>query len=128
MFRLPAIRTAECHLAHTPKVWMYRFDYPSPAHDGRLGACHSLDIPFVWGTYALPAMRRFCGGEDAVARLSERVMARYLAFARSGDPNVDGDEHWPVYEQEARRTMVFDVETRLAEAPLDATRALWERD
>ena len=128
MFRLPAIRTAECHLAHTPKVWMYRFDYPSPAHDGRLGACHSLDIPFVWGTYALPAMRRFCGGEDAVARLSARVMARYLAFACSGDPNVEGDEHWPVYDQAARRTMVLDVETRVAEAPLDATRALWERD
>ncbi len=67
-FRIPAIRTAECRLrahaaeggrsveatdsgASTAKapVWMYRFDHESPAREGRLQACHSLDIPFVWG-------------------------------------------------------------------------------
>ena len=127
MFRLPAIRTAECHGKHTAAVWMYRFDRPSPAHDGRLGACHSLDIPYVWGTYGLPAMRRFCGNDEAVGRLSERVMGAYLAFARSGEPQIDGVP-WPTYDggdAGRRTTMLFDDEPQTAEAPFDATRALW---
>ena len=124
MFRLPAIRTAECHLAHTPAVWMYRFDRPSPAHDGRLGACHSLDIPYVWGTHGLPAMRRFCGGDAGVARLSARMMACWLAFARGGEPVVDGVA-WPTYSVDERATLLFDDEPQLANAPFDASRRLW---
>src|SRR4029453_9729928 len=50
MFRIPAIRTAELHSHHTRATWMYVFDYESPALEGRLGACHSLDVPFVFGT------------------------------------------------------------------------------
>ena len=130
MFRLPAIRTAECHLAHTPDVWMYRFDRPSPAHGGRLGACHSLDIPYVWGTYGLPAMRRFCGEDDAVARLSAKAMASWLSFARTGTPTVDGIS-WPRYQAGGggkagrRGTLLLDDKPQLAEAPFDATRELW---
>ena len=126
MFRLPAIRTAECHAAHTSTVWMYRFDRESPARDGRLGACHSLDIPFVWGTYALPAMQRFCGTDDGVARLSRQVMASYLAFARHGDPNNELVPAWPVYEPMRRATMLFDDEVGVADAPLDGIRAFCE--
>ena len=126
MFRLPAIRTSECHLAHTPNVWMYRFDRASPAHDGRLGACHSLDIPFVWGTHGLADMRRFCGTGQAVSELSERVMASYLAFARAGDPNHATIPSWPRYDVASRATLLFDDETSVANAPLDAIRAFWE--
>lgn len=128
MFRLPAIRTAQCHLAHTPTVWMYRFDRESPARGGRLQACHSLDIPFVWGTYRLPAMQRFCGSGDGVARLSERVMASYLAFARYGDPNADPESPWPTYDTSRRPTLLFDDEVRVDNAPLDAIRAFWEEE
>ena len=129
MFRLPAIRTAECHLAHTPQVWMYRFDRPSSARGGRLGACHSLDIPYVWGTHGLPAMRRFCGEGEAVARLSASVMASWLSFARDGTPAMDGVP-WPRYQADGavtagRQTLLLDDEPRLAEAPFDATRQLW---
>ena len=125
MFRLPAIRAAEAHAAHTGTVWMYRFDRESPARDGRLQACHSLDIPFVWGTYELPAMQRFCGTGESVRRLSARVMASYLAFARHGDPNNDLVPDWPVYEPTRRATMLFDDEVRVADAPLDGIRAFW---
>ena len=129
MFRLPAIRTAECHLEHTPAVWMYRFDRPSPARGGRLGACHSLDIPYVWGTYGLPAMRRFCGEGEAVARLSASVMDIYLSFARDGTPAIDSGP-WPTYQAggagtAGRQTLLLDDEPRLAKAPFDATRQLW---
>ena len=126
MFRLPAIRTAECHRHHTESVWMYRFDRASPAHGGRLGACHSLDIPFVWGTYGLPAMRRFCGADAAVAALSQGLMSSYVAFARHGNPNTEALPHWPTYNPDSRTTMLLDDEPSVVDAPLDDIRALWE--
>ena len=144
MFRIPAIRTAECRLrAHAAErgrsedakgpgastvkapVWMYRFDHESPAREGRLQACHSLDIPFVWGTCALPRMQRFCGTGEEVERLSRRVMASYLAFARSGNPANEEVPDWPEYDVDARRTMLFAQTPEVAAAPMDAVRQLW---
>ena len=124
MFRIPAARTAECHLAHSSNVWMYRFDHESPA-DPALQSCHSLDIPFVWGTYGIEAMQRFCGQGDAIASLSHSLMSRYLAFARTGNPNTPDAPDWPTYETTNRPTMLFDAETQVANAPLDASRRLW---
>ncbi len=125
MFRIPAARTAECHLRHSSNVWMYRFDHESPA-DPALQSCHSLDIPFVWGTYGIKAMQRFCGKGEAVASLSRSLMSRYLAFARTGDPNTAGAPEWPTYETTHRATMLFDdAGSRVANAPLDASRQLW---
>ena len=124
MFRLPAIRTAEAHLAHTDDVWFYRFDYESPAHEGGLGSCHSLDIPFVWGTYGLDDMRRFCGTGDAVAELSSQLMRAYLAFAHHGDPNHAGIPAWSRYTVDARTTLIFDTDVRPIDAPLDDIRKL----
>ncbi len=125
MFRLPAIRTAEAHLAHTPDVWFYRFDFGSPAHDGALGSCHSLDIPFVWGTHGLPDMQRFCGTSPAVATLSTQLMNAYLAFAHHGDPNHEGIPTWVRYTPLDRTTMLFDEEVRPVDAPLDEIRKLY---
>ena len=125
MFRMPAIRTAECHLAHTGNVWMYRFDHPSPAHEGRLGACHSVDIPFVWGTHGLPELQRFCGEGEDVARLSNRVMAAWLAFARHGDPNTDALPPWPAYDALNRATMLLRGDAGTEHAPFEHARQLW---
>ena len=124
MFRIPAIRTADAHRQHTPNVWMYRFDWESPAQDGRLHACHSLDIPFVWGTYDIERMKRFCGVGDRVARLSDRLMHAYVAFAHTGNPNHDGIPAWPRYA-ESRSTMRFDEDISPSDAPMDATREFW---
>ena len=126
MFRMPAIRTADCQGEHTHQIWMYRFDHESPAHEGRLGSCHSLDIPFVWGTYGLADMQRFCGTGGNVERLSQRLMASYLAFARSGDPATADTGEWPHYESERRATMLLGDEFQVADAPLDAVRGFWE--
>ena len=127
MFRIPAIRTADAHREHTANVWMYRFDWESPAHEGRLHACHSLDIPFVWGTYDSDRMRRFCGDGTSVVELSDRLMRSYLAFAHTGNPNHDGLPHWPRYD-ESRSTMCFGENDSLVGAPMDSTRAFWLAD
>ena len=125
MFRMPAIQTAECHLEHSTNVWMYRFDHESPAQDGKLQACHSLDIPFVWGTYEIPTMQRFCGTGNHIASISEAVMQSYLRFARTGNPNNDLIPDWPTYDRSSRATILFNQEMEIANAPLDSVREYW---
>lgn len=125
MFRIPAIRTAELQAAQGAPTWMYRFDHPSPALEGRLGACHSIDIPFVWGTHDADNMPRFCGIGPEVAALSELLMDTYLAFARSHDPGNVHLPDWPRYAVESRATMLLDSESRVELDPGAAVRELW---
>ncbi len=126
MFRIPAIRTASLHSAHTPQTWMYLFEYPSPALDGGMGSCHSLDIPFIWGTYGVENMKRFCGEGPSVDALSQTMMSIYLAFAKNGDPSSSMVPDWPAYTTESRATMRLGETCRVEEAPMDAERVLWE--
>lgn len=126
LFRMPAIRTAELHQRHGAPCWFYRFDYRSPAAEGKLGACHSLDIPFVFGTLHTEPMPRFCGTGPRVARLSEELMDTYLAFARCGDPGHDALPAWPHYDIEDRSTLVFDVpDSFVTSLPEDPLREFW---
>ena len=50
-FRVPSIRAADAHVRHEPRTYVYLFGWPSPALDGWLGACHVLEIPFVFGIH-----------------------------------------------------------------------------
>ncbi len=126
MFRIPAVKTAEAQSRHTPEVWSYRFDYPSPAYEGRLGSCHSLDIPFIWGTYEAENMKRFCGdASPELAALSETMMQTYLAFARSGDPSNEHLPDWPAYDVEHRAVMTLNHDSEIVNAPADEERDFW---
>ncbi len=126
MFRIPAVKTAEAQARHTREVWSYRFDYPSPAYDGRLGSCHSLDIPFIWGTYEAENMQRFCGdASPELESLSETMMQTYLAFARTGNPNNARLPEWPVYEAADRAVMTLNQDCEVVRAPADEERAFW---
>jgi para-nitrobenzyl esterase len=123
MARVPADRLAEAQAAHQRQVFMYRFDWRSPAANGALGACHALELPFVFGTQRLvPA---FAGkGPDADA-LATKVVDAWLAFARSGDPSTDA-LHWPPFDAERRSTMILDRECRVEERPQEAERRCWD--
>jgi len=123
MFRIPADRLAESQATHLPQVFAYRFDWRSPIADGALGACHALDLPFVFGTHRLvPA---FVGeGPDADA-LATTVSDAWVAFARTGNPSTDA-LHWPAFDAESRKTMILDRECRVEERPREAERRCWD--
>src|SRR6185503_135813 len=48
-FRMGALRFAELQEAAGRPAYVYRFDWPSAAYGGALGACHGLEMPFVFG-------------------------------------------------------------------------------
>ena len=123
-FRIPGIRTADLHRAHTPEVWSYLFDYRSPAMGGKLGSVHSLDIPFAFGTLTAEGMDEFCGSGAAVERLSGQIMDMWIGFARTGSPAHAGLPDWPCYA-DARETMRLGLDPRIDADPLSKQRTVW---
>ncbi len=126
MFRIPEIRFAEEYLVHNSNVYNYLFTWPSPAFKGKLGSCHIMEIPFVFGTIDLPKADLFFGKGPEADTLSENIMDSWITFARTGNPNHDGIPKWPSYDVEKRSTMVFGKEFKVIERYLDKERATWD--
>jgi para-nitrobenzyl esterase len=126
VFRIPAIRLLEAQARHQPRTWAYLMCWESPMMDGALGACHGIDVPFVFGSLARKGARMLAGEGPEAERLQSHMMEAWLAFARSGDPNPDGFPTWEPFDDTRRATMLFDRESAVEDAPLDAERRAWE--
>lgn len=130
MFRRASIDNAEAASTAGPGGWLYRFDLPSTAMGGALGATHASEIAFTFNSFASedpnPALAFHDGSEPVVQDLARRWSDTVLAFARSGDPNGGGLPEWPRYTSAGQASLVLDAESRIADGALDADgRALW---
>lgn len=126
VFRMPAIRLAEGQVRQGAPVWMYRFDWESPAFGGVLGAAHAMDIPFVWNTLDTPLSRTFTGDSPSRQELSDQMHAAWASFIRSGTPAVASLPAWPPYDLDRRATMIFSDTLHVVDNPQGQVRALWE--
>jgi para-nitrobenzyl esterase len=105
-------------------VYMYRFDWQSPAFNGNLGATHGLEIPFF--TDNVDVMPVMTHGLPAAAVLAKKVSSACIAFARTGTPSMAGVPLWSPYSEQNRATMLFDNESKLAIDPIsEDVRTLW---
>jgi para-nitrobenzyl esterase len=125
-FRFPATQLAEAQATHRPKTFMYQVDWESPARGGALGACHAIEIPFVFGTVGKTGNDRMSGTGPDAERLAEQMMDAWIAFARSGEPGHDGIGEWPAYDTTDRQTMIFGRRCGAQPAPFEEERAVWE--
>jgi para-nitrobenzyl esterase len=118
-FRRAAMIQAERKaMQGTAPVYMYQWDWPSPAFGGRYGATHGLDVG--------ASFREARHGND-LARVAHELSSAWVAFARSGNPNTDALPAWPVYDVRSRATMVFDTPTRLEHDPRSELRQFWDQ-
>jgi para-nitrobenzyl esterase len=124
-FRMPHVRMSEFRANTAHNTWMYLFAFQSPVEDGRFGAAHAMDIPFVFGTLDVPNVHNLIGDAPERARLRDAMQNAWLAFARTGNPNHAGLPDWPKYEPGLRATMRFEVDSRLEHDPLSAERQAW---
>ena len=125
VFRQPAVRLAEAQLAHDARVAMYRFDLGSTAMGGALGACHAIDVPFVFDNLDRGGVDLLLGGvDDGTRRLAARTRAAWAAVAHAGAPAHDGLD-WPAYDTDQRLTCVLDRTPQVAADPDAALRSLW---
>lgn len=109
VFRLPSVRLADAHAQAAGRgtgTFAYYFTWASPLFGGALGACHALEIPFVFGTVASPAVQAFTGGGDGALELSAAMRQAWGTFARSGIPDPGGPS-WPHWSPAGRPTMVL---------------------
>jgi para-nitrobenzyl esterase len=120
VFRIPALRLLEAQRPHQPRCFAYLFTWPSPALDGRLGACHAIEVPFVFGQVHDARSAQLVGEGPAAERLAERMMDAWLAFARDADPG------WPAYDEAKRATMVLGRDSVLDSDPWGAERRVWD--
>lgn len=123
IFRIPDINIAEAQSKHNSNVFFYIFTWPSPLVKG---ACHIVEIPFVFGTVGIPGMKYIVGKGSEVNILSEKIMDCWIAFARSGNPNHGKIPKWPVYDTENRATMMIGKEFKVVNAPYEKEREIWD--
>ncbi|HET6795350.1 MAG TPA: carboxylesterase/lipase family protein [Acidimicrobiales bacterium] len=124
MFRQHSIALAETHGATQPDVWMYLFTWPSTAFGGALGACHALELPFVFGTLEGPTST-LTGVGEAADHLSEVMQDAWIRFAREGAPGTPDGVDWPRYEPGDRLTLELGRRVEVLLAPEEEERLLW---
>jgi len=120
--RVPALRLADAHAPASGATYMYEFAWPSPIMDGRLGACHALEIPFVFDTLDLGHGQMMGGalGQNPPQHLADVMHRAWIDFASHGDPG------WPRYDLDRRHVMRLDVQPSVVEDPYAGERALWD--
>ncbi|MFC7220658.1 carboxylesterase/lipase family protein [Streptomyces polyrhachis] len=114
-YRVPAIRLAEA----VPGSYVYEFAWRSPRFGGRLGACHALELPFVFDRLQDPSYAPLLGPAPPQP-LADAMHRAWIAFARTGDPG------WPAYDKAGRTTMVFADDCAPKKDPRAQERLLWE--
>lgn len=124
MFRVPTQRLLAAQSAQAGEVHAAQFDWPSPLLGGVVGACHVVDVPFVFGVTNTPVGAYFTGGGDAAEALSRQVMHAWATFARTGRPaGLDGLD-WPAYGAQ-RRAMAIGPAPRVIDFPARDVLDFW---
>ena len=113
-FRVPAARLAAAHHAAGGVVHQYEFAWPTPVAD--LGACHALELGFVFDTLGVGSPM---AGDAAPTSVADEMHRAWVAFGTDGDPG------WAAWTPAHRAVMTFDVESGVVEAPRADELDLW---
>ena len=125
-FHISAIRTAEAQSIQNPNTYMYLFTWPSPFMDGKFGAFHTCEIPFVFGILDKPDWNLFSDTSEEAKKHSEKIMDSWIAFARTGSPSHSGIPDWPKYDVVKRSTMLLGKEIKVVDDPYGKERKAWD--
>jgi para-nitrobenzyl esterase len=106
VFRWPARQFAA---AHQGRTHVYEFDWRSPACGGELGACHAIELPFVFDTLACATGPQGFAGEAPPQDLADRIHALWVGFA------TDGLLPWPEYDRDTRQVHQLSANVTLSE-------------
>jgi para-nitrobenzyl esterase len=115
-FGIPCLRVAEARDSNT---WVYRFDYPAPADNHKLGACHAAEIPFVFDTATREDVRPLIGDTpaQAVADTAHRI---WVDFITTGNPG------WAAYDTGSRTIALIADSISAVDDPAGDERARWD--
>jgi len=116
LLRIPVNRLADARVGRPGPAFVYEFAWPSPVQ--RLGACHGLELGFVFDTLDAPDTRALTGS-DAPQDLASAMHAAWVSFAATGSPG------WTEWNAE-RPVMTFGAEgAAVVRAPREEERRVW---
>ena len=122
MFRQIAVHIASSQHSNGVPAYNYLFTWNSPAANGTLGACHALEVRFVFGTND----PMFCGSGPSADKLSQLIQDAWTTFARKGNPSTKSMGKWLKYGT-ARNTMIISEHCHLEKRVLEEERRAWEK-
>ena len=120
-FWRPSLDVASARSALGAPTWLYRFDWPTPAFGGLLGACHGIEIPFAFHSLRVPSAEVFLGDGPEREAIADAIHGAWVDVARRGDPG------WPRYDVDRRPTMRFDVTSEVVPDLDGELRRCWAR-
>ncbi|MEU7347067.1 carboxylesterase family protein [Streptomyces bacillaris] len=125
LLRVPLNRLADARTGAEGATYVYEFGWPTPVQ--RLGACHALELGFVFDTLAHPDTMALTG-PDAPQELADAMHRAWVDFATTGDPGWPSwDARRPVRSFGANGTDGTDGPAVVL-APRDDELRSWERD
>jgi para-nitrobenzyl esterase len=115
-FRLPMLAIAEVRTGGPAPTYVYEFAWPSPVTG--LGACHSLEIPFVFDNLSASGAELVIG-TDRPQHLASQMHEAWIAFARKGDPG------WRAFDQDFPVQVFADAGAAVELDPRGDERTIW---
>ncbi|MFI1213369.1 carboxylesterase/lipase family protein [Streptomyces sp. NPDC020802] len=116
LLRVPLHRLADARRAPS---YVYEFAWPSNVPG--LGACHALELGFVFDTVGVPEAARLAGS-GAPQDLADAMHSAWVRFA------VDGDPGWAAWD-DTHPVRVFGAgEPEVVRGPRDREVGLWEAE
>ena len=116
LLRIPLQRLAD---ARPGSSYVYEFAWPSNLPD--LGACHALELGFVFDTGDVPESAKLAG-EGAPKELADAMHSAWVRFAAEGDPG------WPAWNA-SRPVRVFGADgPPVVHGARDRELALWDAE
>ncbi|MCM2999818.1 carboxylesterase family protein [Paenibacillus cellulositrophicus] len=114
LYTIGALQFAQALASSGTQVWMYRLRAGSA-----LGATHGYEGSLIhWDPETQPSVALATGDPYAVPAeqypLARSMREAWVAFIRSGDPNIDALPAWPVYGKKSA-IMVLDTASRVAD-------------
>jgi para-nitrobenzyl esterase len=106
LLRIPALKTARLKADQKgAPVYNYLFAWDTPILGGFAMSYHTAEIPFAMSSLALTETAH--GNGDAAKALADKMSRAWVAFARTGNPNIKGLPNWRPYTRESGATMIF---------------------
>lgn len=104
-FRAGAVRQAKAKAQQGgAPAYLYLFTWKPESN--ALGASHGMELPFMLHNVSL--QREMTGASEKAYKFERLISSIWLAFIKTGNPNVKGLPKWEPYNEKTGVTMILD--------------------
>ncbi len=118
--RIPEILQSEKFTEGGGTTYMYYWDVPSTSETYFKGACHAVELAYVFNNLEDTI---YCG-ENPDEATAAKAQEAWANFAKTGNPSIEGTE-WLPYDKEDRNTMIITLDGwKMEKDPLSRSREI----